>query len=482
MSQVSPLPVHAVLPLDRAAENLRRTRRLLWLFGLIAFPSIAYVGQYLAFVFLLWMVPLFGALGWVAFLALDFALVIALMAFTFRWLYSDATRRLLKAVRAQPLLANDEAEFRRMAENMSIASGLPMPTLFVIEEPAPNLLAVGLSPDDSALVATRGLLRALDRRELEGAVAHAFAAIGNGDTRLDTVLATGVRFLKIPPNFVVWACRGLGRIAARFGIAGWGCLFALAAWMLIPLALSMIWGLTDPDFWWICLIALGFLVYVFFAAPLFAALAARRIGRERKHLADAEAVQLTRLPVGLARALAKVDAAGSAYPSVRVEAANLYFADPIPRGAGWWALVTDSHPSATERIEVASRLGGQVPPGEIAEATLQGAALASRETSVVQLAAAAPPVERTATTELEPATTALAAAELGKLSLIKLLEDVPLLTSPTMGSDGRGFIAAGTRVTILDDAGNFFQVVTPDDRIGWISKRAQFEHLGRPEI
>ena len=66
----------AILPLDRAAENHRRTRLLLTLFALIALPSVAYAGQYVAFVFLLWMVPLFGAIGWVAFLALDFLLVL----------------------------------------------------------------------------------------------------------------------------------------------------------------------------------------------------------------------------------------------------------------------------------------------------------------------------------------------------------------------------------------------------------------------
>jgi heat shock protein HtpX len=458
-------PNRAILPLDRAAENLRRTRLLLALFAVIALPSVAYVGQYVAFVFLLWMVPLFGGLGWVAFLALDFLLVLALMVIAFRWLYSSATRRLLRSVDARPLGENEAPEFARLVQNMSIASGIPLPALFVIEERAPNLLAIGLSPADSALVATRGLLRALDRRELEGAVAHAYAQIGNGDTRLDTLLATGVRFLKVPANFVLWVCRGLGRIATRFGAVGWGCLVVLAGWLLVPLALSVVWGLTDPDFWWICWIALSFLVYIFFVGPALAALAARRVGRERKHLADAEAVQLTRFPVGLARALAKVDAAGSAYAGAPFEAANLYFADPVAGGSGWWALITDSHPPAAERVEIVSRLGGVVPPGEVSDAAMEGLVFAARESD---------PVTATIVREPEPEI-GLAPAS---LTLIGLLEDVPLLSSPRAGSAGRGTVKSGTRVTVLTDTDEFVEVATPDDRVGWISKRARFDILG----
>lgn len=459
-------PGSAILPLDRAAENHRRSRLLLALFALIALPSVAYVAQYVAFVFLLWMIPLFGALGWVAFITLDFLLVLALMALTFRWLYGSATRRLLNAVGAQPLRENDEQEFVRIAQNMSIASGLPLPALFVIEEPAPNLLAIGLSRDDSALVATTGLLRALDRRELEGAVAHAYAQIGNGDTRLDTLLATGVRFLKIPARFIVWACRGLGRIASQFGMVGWGCLTLLAAWMLIPMALAMVWGLTDPDFWWICWIALSFLIYIFFAGPALAGVVARVVARERKHLADAEAVQLTRFPVGLARALAKADAAGSTYAGAPSEAANLYFADPIARNSGWWAAVTDSHPVAADRIAMVSRLGGIVSPDEVAEAVQQGAAFAATE---------ADPLTSTIAPEAEPEPEPVPPT----LSLIRLLEDAPLLSSPRAGSDGRGTVVSGTRVTILTEGDDFLEVVTPDDRFGWVSKLARFETVTR---
>ena len=458
-------PGPAILPLNRAVENLRRTRLLLALFALIALPSVAYVGQYLAFVFLLWMVPVFGQLGWVLFIAADAVVVAALMAAAFWWLYTSATRRMLRAVGAQSLRENDEREFVRMAQNMSIASGIPMPALYVIEEHAPNLLAIGLSLNDSALVATRGLLRALDRRELEGVVAHAYAQIGNGDTRLDTLLASGVRFLGIPARAVLWAGRGLGRMAAQFGAVGWGCLVALAAWMLIPLALAMVWGLTDPDFWWICWIALAFLVYIFYIGPALAALVAHNVGRERKHLADADAVQLTRFPAGLARALAKVEAAGSVYDGAPSEAANLYFADPVAEGSGWWASITDSHPRTGDRVEIVSRLGGTVPPSDIQEAVAEGAAFAARE---------ADPSTATILSGPEPELSPIPATP----TLIRLLEDVPLLGSPRAGSEFRGTIASGTRLTVLTGADDYIEVVTPDDRIGWVSKLAHFQSLG----
>lgn len=457
-------PAPAILPLDRAAENLRRTRLLLGVFGLVALPSVAYVGQYVAFVLLVWMVPLFGVLGWVAFFALDALFVVALMVLTFRWLYSSATARLLRAAGAQALRENDEPEFVRVSQSLSIASGLPLPALFIIEQPALNLLAVGLSPADSALVATRGLLRALDDRELEGVVAHAYAQIGNGDTRLDTLLATGVRFLRIPSTAVVWAGRALGRIAAHFGAVGWGCLLALAAWMLLPLALAMFWGLTDPDLWWISWIALAFLLHVFFAGPAIAAVVARYVSRERKYLADAEAVQLTRFPVGLARALAKVNAAGSAYHTAPTEAANLYFADPVATGSGWWARITDTHPPTAERLAIVSRLGGLVPPEEMLGAAREGAAFAARQ---------AVPASSTAPVQPEPEMARTAAA----LGVLRVLEDVPLLSSPQAGSEGRGTVRRGTRVTVLADADHFIEVATPDDRVGWVSKLARFEDL-----
>jgi heat shock protein HtpX len=457
------------LPLDRAADNRRRTRALGILLCLAAFPAVAFVGQYIAFVFLLWMLPVFGGwLGWVAFFALDALLVVALLAGAYAWMYRNATRDLLREVRALPLLDDPDHELRRASENMAIAAGLPPPILYVIEAPGPNLLAVGTRPDGTAIIATTGLLVLLDRRELEAAVAHATAAIANGDTRLDTLLAAGIRWLRLPGTLVARGFMALARFAGRFGFAGWGCFIGLVAWLGIPLLLSIAWGFQDPDIRPLAVISAAFLVYVFAGAPIIAALLARLVMRERKHLADAEAVQLTRYPVALVRALAKADAAGSTYAAARPETANLHFLDPV-LGGGWLVRLLNSHPPAASRIAAAERLGAVVPPDEASGAAGLGRMYAAD-------------VPRPEERGQSPAAETLDAVprQPSRLELIRVVEDTLLLEQPAPSARVRSRISAGTRVTVLAEVPGYLEVVTPADQFGFIPAESRFEVGDRP--
>lgn len=112
-----------------------------------------------------------------------------------------------------------------------------------------------------------------------------------------------------------------------------------------------------------------------------------------------------------------------------------------------------------------SRLGGIVEPMEVEQAMQEGIAFA-----------ADPGVRLAPTSDLpesaqEPAPPAL--------SLIRLLEDVPLLSSPLAGAEGRGTVPSGMRVTVLTESDDFIEVVTPDDRFGWVSRLARFEPVAR---
>jgi heat shock protein HtpX len=460
-----------ILPLERAAENRRRARALLAVLALAALPSVAYVGQYLAFVFLLWMVPVFAGLGWVAFFALDALLVVGLLLAAFAWVYRSARRSLLGSIKAMPVSENDDSELRRASENMAIAAGLPPPSLYLVADARPNLLAIGLHPDDTALVATTGLLDLLDRRELEAAVAHLTAQVVNGDTRLDTLLAAGIRWLRLPGTLLARAFTGLARFAGRFGVAGWGCFLGTCLWLGIPMLLSVIWGFQDPDIRPLAVIAAAFLIYVFAGAPIVATLLSRFVMRERKQEADADAVQLTRYPVALVRALAKVDAAGSGYADARPETANLHFADPFPDRSSWLARILDSHPPAAERLAMVSRLGAPVPPSEAEEAAELGRAYAAVTPAIEPESAPAP-----------PDLTALDAREPSPLNLVRLLDDAPLLSTPEPSATARGTVAAGTRVTVLAEQDGFLEVVTPADEFGFLAPGVRFTELATPRL
>lgn len=216
-----------------------------------------------------------------------------------------------------------EQRFRNIVEEMAIASGVPVPEAYIIDqESSINAFAAGYSSEDSVVAVTRGAIEQLDRDELQGVIAHEFSHILNGDARINLrllVFLTGLMGIHV-----------LGRIIWDFsyykkrGRKGGG---------FFPF-----WGMA-------LVLSVGGYLGVFFGKLIRAA-----ISRQREFLADAAAVQFTRNPRGLAGALKKVLASGSApiHDPHAQEVSHMFFADAVKKSFfGWWR----THPPLEDRIQ-----------------------------------------------------------------------------------------------------------------------------------
>jgi Zn-dependent protease with chaperone function len=217
--------------------------------------------------------------------------------------------------------STDEAERRliNVVEEMAIASGTPMPAIYVLDhEPGINAFAAGYTIDDAAVAVTRGTLERLNRDELQGVMAHEFSHILNGDMRLNIRLMGllfGILLLAIVGRGLLY---GGGRGGRRRGGGGQIALVGVA------------------------LIIVGY-IGVFFGRLIQAA-----VSRQREFLADAAAVQFTRNPDGIAGALRKIGSAGSRLEDHHAqEASHLFFANGI--GSAFTTLLA-THPPLQERI------------------------------------------------------------------------------------------------------------------------------------
>jgi len=221
----------------------------------------------------------------------------------------------------------NERRLLNVVEEMAIASGVPIPAVYVLdEEPALNAFAAGLTTSDAVVTVTRGTLEKLSRDELQGVVAHEFSHILNGDMRLNVKLAAVVFGILVLGLIGRGILRGLGRgrVSSR-GRGGGGLLAILAAGLVLMLV--------------------GYIGY-FFGRLIQAA-----VSRQREFLADASAVQFTRNPGGIAGALRKIGgyALGSHLATHKAaEIGHFFFAQGFrsPLFDGLWA----THPPLSERI------------------------------------------------------------------------------------------------------------------------------------
>jgi heat shock protein HtpX len=210
-----------------------------------------------------------------------------------------------------------------VVEEMSIAAGLPMPKVYVINTPAINAFATGLSPRKASIAVTSGLMRVLSRDELQGVVAHEMSHIRNYDIRVAVILAVMVgSIVMISDFFLRWAFRSGGSRRSSNDSKGGQ---AQAVFMIIALVLAIL-------------------------APIFATMLQMAVSRKREYLADASAAELTRYPMGLANALRKLASPQS--PKLEESGktfSHLFIVNPL-RHAKEASSVFDTHPPIRERV------------------------------------------------------------------------------------------------------------------------------------
>lgn len=244
-----------------------------------------------------------------------YAVVIGAIAYVAIQYYSSGSQALAMAG-AKPIEKEDNPRLYRIVENLAITSGLPMPKVYIVDDPAPNAFATGRDPEHAAVAATTGLLDIMDDSELEGVMAHELAHVKNFDIRVTTIVFGLVVVVGLVSNV-------LGRVAFFGGMRRGG-------------------GGGNP-----LMIVVAILAMIL--APLLAAVIQAAVSRQREYLADATGVLTTRHPEALASALVKLGEYGRPLKKQQASMAHLWMADPIKPGV--IDRMFQTHPPIEARVE-----------------------------------------------------------------------------------------------------------------------------------
>ena len=281
------------------SSNIRKT----WLFISLFLILIIAIG---------WIFSLAFENPAILYAAVGFSLVMNMVAYWF----SDKIA--LSIARAKPVERREIPELYNIVENLSIAAGLPMPRLYLINEPQINAFATGRNPKNSAMAVTTGALQKLNRTELEGVLAHELSHIGNRDILVSSiaVVLSGViaMIADIFLRTMFWSSDERRAGPAVLIIAVAAAILAPFAAMLLRLAVS----------------------------------------RKREFLADASGALLTRYPEGLASALEKIGQDGNLMRSASDATAHLYISNPFKgkERTSWFVKLFMTHPPIEERVKI----------------------------------------------------------------------------------------------------------------------------------
>ncbi|CAN5631220.1 zinc metalloprotease HtpX [soil metagenome] len=215
---------------------------------------------------------------------------------------------------AQEIQKRDNPRLWRIVENLSITEGMPMPKVYIIDDPAPNAFATGRNPRNAVVGATTGLLDMMDDAELEGVMAHELGHVKNYDIRVTMIAFALVAVISILADILIWMTWFRG--SDNRNNNGVFLIVGIVAAILAPLVASMI---------------------------------KLAISRKREYLADASGVLTTRYPDGLARALEKIGQYGSAMRKQNSSTAHLFFANPLKSSK--IAGLFSTHPPVEERVK-----------------------------------------------------------------------------------------------------------------------------------
>lgn len=227
--------------------------------------------------------------------------------------YFVGARMALAINGAKEIQKKDDPRLWRTVENLSITEGLPMPKVYIMDDPALNAFATGRKPEKSAVVATTGLLKSLDDNELEGVMAHELGHIKNYDMRVNTIAFALVGIISMIADFfwriTIFGGRGDNRNQIFYALA----------------------------------------IVAVILAPIAATLLQLAISRRREYLADATGALTTRYPEGLASALEKIGKYGSKTRVQNTATAHMFFANPL--SGKTLATLFSTHPPVQARIK-----------------------------------------------------------------------------------------------------------------------------------
>lgn len=256
---------------------------------------------------------------------LQMASIALLISGLLSWIsYYNSDRMVLSMSGARRANREKDFDLYTVAENVAIASGVPTPAVYIIEDQSLNAFATGRDPTHAAICVTRGLLQRLNRRELEGVIAHEISHIGNYDTRLMaivSILVGAIAFLADWFSRSLW-WGGFNRDREESGTGG-------SVFFLVGIILAIV-------------------------SPLIATLIQLAVSRRREFLADASGALLTKHPAALADALEKIAGDRAVLATATNATAHLFIANPFKgkEHAAWFASLFNTHPPVKERIKI----------------------------------------------------------------------------------------------------------------------------------
>lgn len=234
--------------------------------------------------------------------------------------YFLAAKLALSMNGAKEIQKNDNPRLYRIVENLSITNGMPMPKVYIVDDPAPNAFATGRDPQHAHVAATSGILELMDDRELEAVMAHEMGHVQNYDIRVMMIV---------------------------FGL--------VSAIGLIADVLSRMFWFSDSENRNPIFLVVGIVAALI--SPIVAMLVQAAISRQREYLADATGAMTTRDPEGLASALEKLGSVGTATRRQNTSTAHLFFANPLKRSAFLNAFST--HPPIEQRVARLREMGSK---------------------------------------------------------------------------------------------------------------------------
>jgi heat shock protein HtpX len=249
--------------------------------------------------------------------------------------YFSGDKLVLTVSGARPVDEATAPQLMNVVRELALAANLPMPTVYVIDDTAPNAFATGRDPAHASIAITSGLLEKLDREELQGVIGHELSHVRNFDIRFSLIVGVMVGAIAILADFFLrftfW-----GGMSGRRSNRDSGGNGIQAVILVVAIVLAIL-------------------------APIISRFIQLAVSRQREYLADASSVELTRNPYGLERALAKIGSDQEVLEVANRGTQHMYFTNPIKKFEARSSGLMDTHPPILDRINRLRELTGEAP-------------------------------------------------------------------------------------------------------------------------